>query len=55
MEHIAFFMAKCSALILTAPEATVWPVKCFCENYLVEWETTSGREEDEGDFSGKAV
>lgn len=54
MEHIAFFMAKCSALILTASEPTVWPIKCFCENYL-EWETASGREEDERDFSGKAV
>lgn len=55
MEHIAFFMAKCSALILTAPEPTVWQIKCFYENFLVEWETTRGREEDERDFSGEAV
>lgn len=48
-------MAKCLALILTAPEPTVWQIKRFCENYLVEWETARGREEDERDFSGKAV
>lgn len=55
MEHIAFFVAKCSALILTAPEPTVWQVKCFGENYLVKWETVRGREEDKRDFSGEAV